>query len=74
MEAALFFAIFVPIAGALVVALSGERRRRSAETFGSVSVITGGDIVLKTSALPERERRIARYRASSESRLLILND
>ena len=70
MEAALFVAIFFPI----VCAMAVQERRRSAESFSSVSVITGSDIVLKVTALPDSERRLAAYRKSPESRLLNLKD
>ena len=46
-------------------------RRRS---FTSVSVITGHEVLLRTTALPKKERRIAAYRKSPESRLLRLDD
>jgi hypothetical protein len=50
-------------------------KRRVPEWFSSVSVITGGEILLKLPALPENEdRRLAAYRRSSDSRPLRLND
>jgi hypothetical protein len=42
--------------------------------FRSVSVITGEDVYLRVTSLPERERRLAAYRRSPDSQLLRLND
>lgn len=67
MDVASFVAIFLPM-------VADQQRRRSPKTFTSVSVITGNEIVLKTSALPARESRVAAYRKSRESRRLNLND
>jgi hypothetical protein len=50
-------------------------RRRAAQSFSVLSVISGDEILLTKPALPDGEdRRIADYRKSPLSRLLILND
>ena len=50
-------------------------KRRAAQSFSVLSVITGGEIFLTKPALPDGEdRRVADYRKSPLSRLLILND
>jgi len=65
---------FVTVFGAI----SSEdtlRKRRVPEWFSSVSVITGGEVLLKLPASPEHEdRRLAEYRRSSDPRPLRLND
>jgi hypothetical protein len=49
--------------------------RRAAQSFSVISVITGSETFVTKTALPDREdRRIADYRKSPLSRLLILND
>jgi hypothetical protein len=68
MDTAWFMAMFLPMMSA------DQQRRRTPTTFTSVSVITGDEIVLRTTALPDRESRIAAYRKSPESYLLNLND
>jgi hypothetical protein len=69
MDASLFVIIF----GA-IFSEDTRQKRRVAEWFSSVSVITGGEILLKMPALPEnQERRIAAYRRSPDSRPLRLN-
>ena len=50
-------------------------KRRATQWFSVTSVITGSEVLVMKTALPEREdRRIADYRKSPLSRLLILND
>ena len=64
---AILFFVFLP------ASQSAAAKRRAAQSFSVISVITGSE-VLVTKA-PEREdRRIADYRKSPLSRLLILND
>jgi hypothetical protein len=63
------FFIFVP------TSQSYATKRRAAQSFSVTSVVTGSEISLTKTALPDREdRRIADYRKSPLSRLLILND
>jgi hypothetical protein len=70
MDAPMFVAIFTPIFSAH--ALHQGRREQS---FSSVSVITGSEILLRVPASSEAaNRRIAEYRKSPDSRLLRLND
>ena len=50
-------------------------QRRAAQSFSVISVITGSEILVTRTALPDREDgRAADYRKSPLSRLLILND
>jgi hypothetical protein len=70
MDASLFVTIFGAISEDTL-----RRKRRVPESFSSVSVITGGAILLKMPALPENEvRRIAVYRRSPDLRPLRLTD
>ena len=63
------FFIFVP------ESLSFAAKRREVQSFSVMSVITGSEIFVTRTALPEPEdRRIADYRKSPLSKLLILND
>ena len=63
------FFIFFPESG------SFAPKRRAAQSFNVISVITGSEVFLTKTALPDLEdRRIADYRKSLLSRLLILND
>jgi hypothetical protein len=64
---------FVTIFGALFS--EDTRRRRVAEPFTSVSVITGGEIGLKLPAEPGNDdRRIAASRRSPDTRPLGLSN
>ena len=61
------FYMFVPADPSL------SSERRAAQSFSVLSVITGSETVV--TVRPDREdRRIADYRKSPLSRLLILND
>ena len=63
------FFIFSPADG------SSSTKRRAAQSFSVISVITGSETVVTKTALADPEdRRIADYRKSPLSRLLILND
>ena len=63
------FFIFLPASE------SFSTQRRAAQSFSVISVITGSETFVTKTALPDREdRRIADYRKSPLSRLLILND
>ena len=65
--ATLFFVLF-PASEAFAA------KRRRPQSFSVISVITGGEVVVTKTAPPDRDRRIADYRKSPLSRLLILND
>jgi hypothetical protein len=50
-------------------------QRRAAQSFSVISVITGSEVLVTKTALPDGEDgRAAEYRKSPLSRLLILND
>ena len=51
-----------------------ESKRRAPQSFTVISVITGSEILLTKPAHPDQEdQRIADYRRSPLSRLLVLN-
>jgi hypothetical protein len=55
--------------------LPATEERRAPQSFSVLSVISGGEILVRKTAPPDLEdRRIADYRKSPLSRLLILND
>ena len=62
---AMFALLFVPVF---------PPERRAPQSFSATSVITGSEILVTKTALTDRERRIADYRKSPLSRLLLLND
>jgi hypothetical protein len=65
---------FVTVFGA-IFSEDTLRKRRFPEWFSSVSVITGGEILLKLPAFSEHEgRRLAAYRRSPDPRPLRLDD
>ena len=54
---------------------SFSTKRRAAQSFSVISVITGCEtFVTKTALADPEDRRIADYRKSPLSRVLILND
>ena len=62
------FFIFFPASG------SFSTERRAAQSFSVISVITGSETLVTKTARPDRDdRRIADYRKSPHSRLLIPN-
>jgi hypothetical protein len=66
--AVLFFILFP-------AAQSAAAKRRAPQSFSVISVITGSEVFVTKTALPAGEdSRIADYRKSPLSRLLILND
>jgi hypothetical protein len=70
MDASLFVTLFGAISSEDTLP-----KRRVPEWFSSVSVITGGEVLLKMPALPENEaRRLAAYQRSPDPRPLRLND
>ena len=71
-DASLFVVLFLLF---LPASQSFATERRAAQSFSVLSVITGSEVFLRKTTLPDREdRRVADYRKSPLSRLLILND